>query len=633
MSAVRFSGIAGAAGVLALAVGCGGGQTRLNLFSTDWTDDNGATIERVWQRIGSRPIPASADVVVGVAGNDDKLLGLDLASGEKWTFAHPLDARPIVAGSVVVASGGGEVLALDAASGKVIWRRPTGGLALLGAGDDGKVTVTTFRRAGDTGSVLLAVAHDGQIVRQIETQRALGAPAVVAGLAFVPWAGQYVSVIDLDNGNETARVTLRQETSRAWTESGALWFGGIGFVRFDERIGDASKGKASIVDVPARELPGMPKLIPAGTQPLPAPANAEDKTREYAKPESGDQASLADGRWYGTYFRFAMGFDADHGRLAWVNLHRADYIGGAAAEGGLVLCDDQGRVTELDATHGATLSEADLGEPLQACVVNIDGQHASGTPTDAKSLAAQLEEAVRADDPQLVIAQKLLLRELATVDDDSATKTLVDVTSDPRTSPDLLKDARNALANRRNGAIFMEQALARHYDFLKDVLRTPPVGPIAQALGAMREKNGAPLLASHLLDPADTEDDVKQAAAALAVLAGPAELPQLREFFGMYRANAEGDDMSAAVLSVGQAIIATGDKTARAQIEAAATDPNTVPYARDRLGALLTASAEKPKDAGVKKAPPGSMQGTSPAPNDGPKAPAPASSSAHPGAK
>jgi outer membrane protein assembly factor BamB len=347
--------------------------------------------------------------------------------------------------------------------------------------------------------------------------------------------------------------------------------------------------------VPARELPGMPRLIPPGPDPLPAAANAEDKTREYAKPESGDVAALADDRWYGTYFRFAMGFDADHARLAWVHLHRADYIGGAAASGGLVLCDDQGHVTELDAAHGATLSEADLGEPLRACVVNVDAEHASGNPTDSKSLAAQLEEAVRADDPQLVIAQKLLLRELATVDDDSATKALVDAASDPRTSPDLLVDARVALANRRNGAVFMEAALARHYDFMKDVLRTPPVGPMAQALGAMREKNAAPLLASHLLDPADTEDDVKQAAAALAVLAGPAELPALRQFFGMYRATADDDDMSSAVLSIGQAMIATGDKAARAQVEAAATDTNTVAYARDRLGPLLTAAAEKEK--------------------------------------
>jgi hypothetical protein len=229
-------------------------------------------------------------------------------------------------------------------------------------------------------------------------------------------------------------------------------------------------------------------------------------------------------------------------------------------------------------------------------VVNADGQRANGTLSAVKPLPAQLAEAVRADDPQLVIVQKLLLRELATVDDELATKALVDAASDPRTSPDLLADARTALANRRNGASYMEAALARHYDFLKDVLRTPPVGPIAQALGAMKEKAAAPLLASHLLDPADTEDDVKQTAAALAVVAGPGEVPALREFFGMYRATAEDDDMAAAVVNIGQALVASGDKAGRAQIEAAATDASTVPYARDRLGALLSAEPAGPPE-------------------------------------
>jgi outer membrane protein assembly factor BamB len=589
-----------------LAAGCGGGQTRLNLFSTDWTDDGGASIDRVWQRVGSKPIPAAADIVLGVAGKSDKLIGLSLADGTKWTFEHALDARPVVAGAVVVASGGGEVFALDAASGHLVWKRPTGGLSLLGAGDDGMVTVAAFRRGGDTGSVLLAVTHDGQVVRQIESEKALGVPGVVSGMAFVPWAGQYVSVIDLANGDEAARVTLRQETSRAWTEGGSLWFGGLGFVRFDERIHDASRGRAAVVTIPPRELPGMPKLIAPGTSPLPVAAGAEDKTREYAKPTATEAgAALVDGRWYGTYFRLAMGFDAEHGKLAWVHLHDADIIGGAAAGGGLVTCDEKGRVTELDAGNGGVLSQTELGEPVSACIVNVDSERARGTVTNALSRTAQLAEAVRADEPQLVIAQKLLMRELATAEDELATKTLVDAASDPRTSPDLLPEARNALANRRNGASYMEAALARHYDFLKDVLRTPPVGPIAQALGAMNDKAAAPLLAAHLLDPADTEDDVRQAAAALATVAGPSEAPSLRQFFGLYRATADDDDMAAAVVSAGQALITLGDKAARTQVETASADDATVPYAKDRLVALLSAQPAAPPSEPAKKAAPG----------------------------
>ncbi len=279
MSAARWSALALAAACSAVA--CGGGQTRLNLFSTDWTDDGGASIDRVWQRVRATPIPPGADVVIGVATNDRQ----DHRAAPRGRLEVDVraSARRAPRRSPAASWSGpaaGEVFALDATTGRLVWKRPTGGLSLLGAGDDGNVTVVAFRRAGDTGSVLLAVTHDGQMVRQIETEKALGVPAVVSGLAFVPWAGQYVSVIDLANGDEMARVTLRQETSRAWTEGGTLWFGGIGYIRFDERIRDASRGRAATVSVPPRELPGMPKLIPAGHR---APARRGERGGQDAR--------------------------------------------------------------------------------------------------------------------------------------------------------------------------------------------------------------------------------------------------------------------------------------------------------------------------------------------------------------
>jgi outer membrane protein assembly factor BamB len=586
----------------AVATACSGGQTHPGLFSTDWEDDRGVSIARVWERVGGAAIPEAADVAVGVAGASDKLVALSLGDGSKWTFAHPLDARPVVAGQVVVGSGGGEAFALDAKSGSVLWRRPTGGIPLLGAGDDGTVTVAAFRKAGSTGSVLLAVARDGQVVRQVETERPIGTPAVVGRLAFVPWSGQYVTVLDLLNGDETARVTLRDQTSHAWTQGGSLWFGELAFIRFDERIREASQGKASRATIPAREIPGAPQLMPAGEKPLAPAADAQDKVHLYARPQATDTgAAIQDDRWYATYFRLAMGFDARAGALAWVHLHGADFLGGAVAAGAAVLCDEQGKVVELDAKTGGVLSEVDLGEPLKACVVNADALRPSGAPHDVPPFVHQLSAAVSSEEPQLAVAQKLLLRELATKEDDMATRTLVDLASNPRTSPDLLVEARTALANRRNGAKYMEAALGRHYDYLKDVLRPPPVGPIAQALGAMKQTSAAPLLASHLVDPADTDDDVKRAAAALAVVATPAELPTLRQFFGMYRASAPNDDIAEAVVSVGQALLSLREASA---VSAAATDATTVPYARERLEALVASLAAKPPPPNGPEQPP-----------------------------
>lgn len=580
------------------AASCGGTPARLALFSTNWQDDRGASIARVWRNVESIPIPPAADVVVGVDQRSDALIGLPIAADARspWTVSHTLDARPIVAGNVVVGSGGGEVFALDAATGRILWRHPSGGLPLVGAGDDGTITVATFDQAGGLGSVLLAVRHDGEVVRRIETDKALGAPAVVGHLAFVPWAGQYVSVVDLSSGDELARVTLRQEMSHAWTQARSLWFGQLGFIRFDERISLASSGGATMTTVPSSDLPGTPTLMPPGVTPLPASANAGDKVRLYARPAATDSGvTISDGRFYATYFRVAMGFESSGSKIDWVHVHAADFLGGAAAAGAVVLCDEQGKVIAFDSKTGGILSELDLGRPLRACVVNVDAARPEGRP-EARPIVLQLEEAIRVDDPTITTAQRFLLRELAVVDDPSATKTLIDVASDPRASPDLVSDARTALAKRRNGQAYMEAALQRHFDYLRDILSEPPVGPIAVALGAMKERAAAPLLVAHLLDPNDTGDDVKQAAAALAVVAGPDELPAMRQFFAMYRASAEDDDVAAALVSIAEALLASTEKGARAEVEAAANDPRTVAYARDRIIEML--AAERP-DAGA----------------------------------
>jgi outer membrane protein assembly factor BamB len=572
-----------------ILLSCGGGQVGLPRLSTDWVDDGGASIDRVWQRIAAAPVPPSADVVVGVAGHDDKMIGLPLGGGAKWTVSHPLDVRPIVAGGLVVASGAGEVFAVDARSGNMLWHAPSAGLALLGAGDDGSATVVSLRTTDGSRHRLLAFGHDGQPLLSIDTEQVLGTPAVLAHLAFVPWAAQYVSVIDLNGGAEIARVTLHEQTTRAWTQGGALWFGQRNFVRFDAHIRDASHGGATTVKVQVADLPGDPKLMPAGDAHVVAAANATDEVRAFARPHATSLgADLEDGRVYATYFRLAFGTGGGgKDGVAWVHIHPSSFLGGAAEAGGVVLCDEKGTVLELAAATGGTLAEQSVGEPLRACVVNVDEHHASGAPGEAKPLAQQISDAVLTDDPQLAQAQTMLLRQLAGMPDDVATKTLVDVASDPRTSPAVLPQARDALAKRRTGASFIEAALARHYDFLNGSTRPPAVGPMARALAGMNDGAAAPLLADHLLDPADTAEDVREAAEALAIVAKPAQLPALRRFFGMYRASAPDDDVQAAVVSVARAMLAVGGSEGRAVVQAAARDANTAPGVKEQLETLL----------------------------------------------
>lgn len=574
-----------AAALCALAA-CSAGQTRIGrAFTTNWEDDGGQSIAKLEARLrGRRPAPA-VDVAVGVG--DDVLVGLPLAGGSTWAFEHKLSSRPDVAGGVVVGVGAGELFCLQASTGALLWRRAIGGGELIGAGDDGELTVVALEQAGGAGSVALAVARDGTVLRQIETEKKLGRPAVVAGIAFFPWQGQYVSAYDIGAGDEIARVTLRVSASHALRVGSSLYFGEIGLVRFDDRIAGASRGAASTVSLPERELVGASRWLQPASDRKAVTAGATDKVRAYARPTAAPAPLAIDGgAYYSTYYRVVFGLSVADPGFRWVRALGADALGGAAYAGGLALCDAEGKVTFLDAATGMPNGELSLGRPLRSCVVSADGLERAASGAPPPSLASQMGDVLRVGAHDLVTAQRYVLRELVQQKDGEATRVLVELARDPRTSPALIADVRAMLASRRTGAEHLLKALDQPYDYLREVLRPPPVGPIADALAAMDEKRGAPLLVRALLDPQTLPDDVKHAAAALVVLGGDAELSDLESFLALYRATAENEDIVEAVARVAEAIVKIAGPRGKVIVARAARDTLTLPTVKARLEPL-----------------------------------------------
>ncbi|HVJ94589.1 MAG TPA: PQQ-binding-like beta-propeller repeat protein [Labilithrix sp.] len=591
-----------------LGQGCAGEIGRTKTFSTVWVDDGGKSISAVQERLRGAKRGPSTDLVVSVSASD-KIIGTPLGGGAQWTATHPLDARPIIDGGVVVVSGNNEVVALDSATGKQLWARPTGGMPLLGAGDDGVITAVSLSRG--SGSTLLVVGRDGAVKRQIETDKVIGDPAVMGGVVFVPWANQYVSALDAETGEELGRATVRDKVSRALSIGGSLYFGELAMIRFDDHIGLASRGQATRIAIPTRELPGTPRLLVPGTERIPPVANARDRDRLFGRPTDGPApAGVDSNRFYASYYRLIFGFESQRGQLAWVRTHSDDFIGGEAVRGGVVLCDDEGKIVVFDAQSGRTAMEKSIGEGIKSCVVQADTFEAPKPASPVVALSDQIAEAVTLREATLATAQRLLLRELGKLEDERATKTLIDVASDSRSVPVLVADARAALATRRNGASFMLASLRRRYDYLRDVLVSPPVGPIADALAAMKDRAAAPLLTSRLFDPHITDDDVKHAAMALAELGTGSELPELKAFFAMYRGTASTDEVALAVASVGEALLRIDPKGSRPILEAAVSDGMTVPVAKAKLEAVLAAASAKAKDAAASEKAAGQTSGT-----------------------
>lgn len=585
-----------------LGAGCGGGQTQGAAFEPTLRDD-GKTMAALRERLASVPIPLGAPVAVGVFG-DHTLVGVDLTGGEPWTFEHPIDCRPVVAGEVVVGVGDNEMFGLDARTGKPLWTRKAGG-CLRGAADDGHVTVVSSRPITGLGGIVVAIGRDGLVVRQVEDDSNIGVPGLVDGVVFLPWEGRYVSAYDLSVGEEVARVLFTDRVTRAFASGGALFFGERTATRFDGRIALAPKGRASTVALPERALPGDPRWMESGNDALPPRAVPSDRVQLIARPAASGPPRFVGERYAATHGRAAMGLDAKDGALAWVHAHDASFLGGAAYDGGFALCDAEGVVTFLDARTGAVRGERSLGKPVDVCLVQADafsnnaaaaaapgaaapGNAAAAAVAPPAGAPAEPERPLRdqiADVLQLryldaAPIQRFLLRELAASPDERATETLIDVVAGAVVPEDLAADARAALADRRTGASYMLAALAQRPDFLEGTTGTPALAPLADALAAIGDRRAAPLLAGHLLDPATPAPDVAHVARALATLAGPEELPSLRHFFAMYRSERSDEDIAAAVAAVARALerLGAGDAVA-----AALADPYTSDLVRGRL--------------------------------------------------
>ncbi len=149
---------------------------------------------------GDRPKPA--DLPANVA-----LLGVRQAWSTKLGDVNfPLNVH-VSGNSVALASSNGTVLALDAASGRELWRAAVGAPLSAGVGSDGKVTAVVTREneviALDAGRVLW---------RQRLGAQTYTAPLVAGGRVFLLAADRTVSAFDGQTGH---KLWSQQRTGEA----------------------------------------------------------------------------------------------------------------------------------------------------------------------------------------------------------------------------------------------------------------------------------------------------------------------------------------------------------------------------------------------------------------------------------
>ncbi len=568
---------------LALA-GCGSAATLSPTFPDNRAEDLAAVIARV------RGAEATGTpLAVGLTA--DTIYAWDLAAGRQL-WAQPVhDARtaPYVAGELVVIAEGGRIVARRASDGQVAFAIPDENLQLVGAAGDGRDAALVLSTGGGVGArsrVLLV--RGGSIDSQIVMESPAGAPDVRAGLAFVPWGNQNVSVLEVEGGAEIARLRfLDGVIGHARVSGRGVFFGQAGVGRLAE---DPSAAGWYAPDV--SELPGRPALWRNAYDPPPGPSSASHRIRLVWHPAEGEgPVRMSGDTLYLTFYRLVFALAQEGLGARWVYEHPVDVVGAAATPDGVVLADAEGGLVLVGA-DGRTRWAAETGVRPSVVTLRVGRFAPSGElGPELPPLADQLLSAAQNTDARLVPGREFAVRLLAAQPDEGVTEHLIVLCDATGLPGELRQAACNALGGRELGADAVLTALGRRASYLTGT-RPPPVGALATAAARLNERRAVPLLIAHLRDPHTRLEALPGLCAALARLGDHAAAEPLQDFLWLYHADGDNEALAAALGAAAQALVALSGPVGREEVQHIADAPFTQPRVRAALLAALRPAEE-----------------------------------------
>ncbi len=564
-------------------------------FSPTYPDNVDEAIQAVLTRLRTAP-PNDDEPAVAAGVTDDELMVVDLRERRllwRQAVVSPVSA-PRIAGELVLLHERSGIVARDLRSGAIRFTQPDEALYLAGADGEGERTVLSLTTGGGVGArSKIVLARAGHIVWTKSIDYAAGAPALAAGMVFIPWATQNLSILDADTGEELARVRIADTViGRAFRQGNSVYFGQRGLFRLTASITGGRTEAAAYFEPQLPEFPGDPPFMVDPYQPAPAPSSALHRVRyAWHAAGEGDEVRLADDNLYAIFYRVVFALDPAGDSVRWVYVHERDIVGAQGQAGGLLIADADGGFTRLSAHDGLPHWSHDADTTALAASLRAEGfAPDEGPQGQAAPLRDQLLAAAHDPDARLVPARVLATRMLAALPEAEATGHLIALCDDRRAPPPVKTAACEALAERTTGSELVLEALERHARFLAQTT-APPVGALARAAVHMQAREAVPLLLSHVRDPATEAPDLAPLIDAIAALGDRSALEPLRDFLRLYHAEATDDALVAAVGAAADALVALEGASAAETIEPLAEDPLAPEPARARLRATLSALA------------------------------------------
>jgi outer membrane protein assembly factor BamB len=544
-------------------------------------------------------------VVAVTAGDEAGLLAFDIEA-ERVLWRRELDtgSRPEILGDVVLCVSGGRLHALDTASGKGLWHRRIGTPLYLGAARSGEVVVYATAAdspGGESGvSFVTAVAaRDGKPLWQRQTRGRLGRPAAVSDLAFVPWDGQSLVALDLEDGTERARLRAGDDVIR-WVRAGVsgVYFGDRNLYRLGSEGYDGTRDGAPHLRAPLREAPAGPPLDGGALPDLPGGPSARGEIRVHFETAGvpDDRVALVDDRFYLVFHRYILGLD-QRGNPAWARMFSDNAVGGRAVPGGLAAVFANGELRLLDAVDGRERRTARMPARLRAAAVDAagigPGPGEAGPPVPLREALFRM---ALDPDNRLVAARVYAIEQLARMPDPEVTRDLLDLYTDPTLAPYLRKRILRALRERKSGSNYLIDALLERYDFVAGT-ETPPLSAIVPAVVALGERRALPHLLRHLGDHETPAAELPAVVEGIAALGDRKAAAALLSFVRLYRADSSFRGAVAPLLLAARGVLRHGGEAGRELLSRIAGQRGTLPGLSAGIRKLLEKERQGKTDA------------------------------------
>lgn len=603
-----------------VCVGCVGAPA----FSSRFPENRAKQVEALVARLAAAPAGSSEGIAIGVSPAPTQLYAYDLRGRSVlWRHTAEVSYTPMLAGPRVVTQEGSQVVARDLKSGQTVFSLGTDGMTLNGAAGNGPHTAVVLTSGQGTlarGRVSLIQGSSTKWRHDFSSQA--GVPAIVGDVVLVPWSTQFVTALDLNTGEEIARLLVRDGVvSHAFSANGTALVGSrYGYAVVDRQLGRGSIKQSRYRAAPEQVLPGRPKFLRDvyDTTPVQAPDSAQHRVRlEWAPEVTATSAKLQDGLQYLVFYRFVFALEQDSLDLHWVYTHESDIVGARAQAGGLAFADETGGFGLLSASSGTLAWSAPGGIPSSVAVLPRGGVQAGpggGGAPDPESMRRQLLLAAQDPDARLVPVRVLAVDLLSSLPDGAVTGDLVGLCDDRRTSPAVRKQACEALQQRASGGEHIRSALERHYGYLEGTT-SPPVGALAKASAVRKDAATLPQLIAHLKDPNTRSEDLLPLVQAIQALGKHAAVAPLADFLRLYHADPVDEHVVSALEATTQALAELAGPVALTTLSEIADDPLTVVSLRrkarlsaGRLEAVAKAAEHRQRTAQSPQEPPAAAQ-------------------------